>query len=256
MSRSAHSNLMDRDDGFDYEESGGGEHEDADYADQPVEYEEQGEQGEQKDQRARPASGWLPRARTNRLVLLFGLVMLVLLLAAAIWLLDGRSTGESRNTYPISGTGVTGISGLDAGPRVGAPAPDFELTDIGTGKVVKLSSLRGRPVWLNYFATWCPPCKAELPDIKRAYARHKDEGLVIIGIDMREDPAQVKAFTGSNGYDWTFVVDTDGKVADRYFVYGIPTHIFIDKEGVIRAVSVGGLTPDAMEQNVSMIVGR
>ncbi len=196
----------------------------------------------------------------QRLALIGAFVMLAVVLGAIIWLLLAKSptsgtvgTSGSQNAYPIS---TVSIGGLDVGPKVGSLAPDFELTDINTGKPVKLSSLRGKPVWLNYFATWCPPCKAELPDMKREYAKYKDKGLVVVGIDMREDPAQVKGFTSSNGYNWTFVIDTDGQVTDRYFVYSIPTHLFIGEDGVIKSVGIGALTPNAMETNISKIIGQ
>lgn len=247
MKRTTNSSTVDTGDEFDYEEANVGEPEDMAYIDDLLEH------GDLAPGASTPVKN---HAKTGRAILLLASLTLVLLVGAAVWLLNGHSSDEARQAYSISGVGGTGLSGLDAGPRVGALAPDFELTDVNSGESVKLSSLRGRPVWLNYFATWCPPCKAELPDIKQTYALYKDSGLVIVGIDMREDPGQVKAFTVNNGYDWTFVVDTDGKVTDRYFVYGIPTHIFIDKEGIIKAVSVGGLTRDMMQQNISMIVGH
>lgn len=252
MKRATHSNFVGMDDGFDYEETGSGDPEDAYYPNRQTDHARQ--EGAPEEHRPMEISH---NRRTSAKVVL-GLVMLALLLGFTVWLITGRSSGDARKAYPItvSGTEVTGLSGMDTGPQVGALAPDFELADVNTGKMVKLSALRGRPVWLNYFATWCPPCKAELPDIKRAYAQHKEEGLAIVGIDMREEPALVKAFISANSYDWTFVVDSDGKVTNSYFVYGIPTHIFINKDGVIKAVSVGGLTPEAMEQNISMITGK
>ncbi|HEX8598639.1 MAG TPA: redoxin domain-containing protein [Chloroflexia bacterium] len=137
---------------------------------------------------------------------------------------------------------------------VGAVAPDFELTDVSTGEPVKLSSLRGRPVWLNFWATWCPPCKEELPRMQEVYSGYKAEGLAIVGIDMRENPADVREFVKSKGYHWTFVVDTDGVVTNRYFTAGIPTHVFVDAEGVIQAIHIGELDSGMMEEFLSKIV--
>ncbi len=148
--------------------------------------------------------------------------------------------------------GTTGASPFEL--RTGAIAPDFELPDVKTGEPVKLSALRGRPVWINFWATWCPPCKAEMPLIQEKYAKYRDRGLVVVGIDMREDPAEVRAFTSANSFEWTFVVDSDGQVTNRYFMAGIPMHVFIDADGVIQALYVGDLQASSMEQFLGMII--
>lgn len=140
--------------------------------------------------------------------------------------------------------------------KAGSPAPDFELAEVTTGEPVSLSSLRGRPVWINFWATWCPPCKAELPRMKQVYDKYKDKGLVIIGIDMQEDPSQIKQFVESNKYDWTFVVDTDGQVTNRYFTAGIPSHVFIDANGVVQAANIGDLQAPAMEELLGKIISN
>jgi thiol-disulfide isomerase/thioredoxin len=138
--------------------------------------------------------------------------------------------------------------------KAGSPAPDFELADVSTGRPVTLSQLRGRPVWLDFWATWCPPCKAELPRMKQVYDKYKGKGLVLVGIDLQEDPNQVRDFARINGYDWTFVVDRDGTVTNRYFTAGVPTHLFIDARGVVQAVYVGDLGNSAMERFLGKIM--
>ncbi len=92
--------------------------------------------------------------------------------------------------------------------------------------------------------------------MKQVYAKYKDQGLVIVGVDMREKAEEVKQFTGSNGYDWTFVIDSDGQVTDRYFVSGIPSHYFIGKDGVIKSIRVGEMTQGDMEESVLKIIER
>ncbi len=111
-------------------------------------------------------------------------------------------------------------------------------------------------MWINFWASWCPPCKAELPIMQEKYEKYKGKGLAIVGIDMREAPSDVRSFTNQNGYKWTFVVDTDGKVTDRYFTAGIPTHVFIDAAGVIRAISVGDLQGNSMEEFLGKIINN
>src|SRR5215203_4808649 len=89
--------------------------------------------------------------------------------------------------------------------RVGSLAPDFELRDVKTGEVVKLSEMRGKPVWVNFWATWCPACKEEMAEIQRYYERYKGDGLVVIGVNVQESESKVREFVGQGGYDWSFV---------------------------------------------------
>jgi thiol-disulfide isomerase/thioredoxin len=140
------------------------------------------------------------------------------------------------------GSGATeGAGNSNGGVRVGSLAPDFGLRDVKTGEIVRLSEMRGRPVWVNFWATWCPACKEEMAEIQRYYERYKGDGLVVIGVDVQESEASVREFVGQGGYEWSFVVDSDGGVTDRFFVDGIPAHFFVDAEGVIRAIQVGGI---------------
>ncbi len=90
--------------------------------------------------------------------------------------------------------------------------------------------------------------------MQEKYEKYKGQGLSIVGVDMREDPTQVKLFTSEKGYGWTFVVDTDGAVTNRYFTEGIPTHLFVDAEGVIRAINIGDLQGNTMEEFLDKII--
>ncbi|MEA2574520.1 MAG: hypothetical protein QOH93_1818 [Chloroflexia bacterium] len=148
--------------------------------------------------------------------------------------------------------------------QLGSLAPDFELRDINTGKMVKLSELRGRPVWVNFWATWCPPCAEEMPEMQKLYNQYKQSDLALLGVDVQENEEAVRKFTGGR-FNWTFLLDTDGKVVDRYLVGGLPTHFFIDKDGIIRAIYMGALSPDSgmsqdmkvdFHQYLSMIMGE
>ncbi|MEP6774771.1 MAG: TlpA disulfide reductase family protein [Chloroflexota bacterium] len=165
------------------------------------------------------------------------LVILLLTVAAFIWVAVGNNAGNTS----AGGLVATGC------PKVGSVAPDFALADVRTGQSFTLASLRGRPVWINFWATWCPPCKTELPIMKQKYDKYKAQGLAIVGIDMQEEPAYVKSYVDGNAFDWTFVVDPDGAVTDRYYTAGIPSHLFIDESGVIRAINVGDLQEPSME---------
>lgn len=153
---------------------------------------------------------------------------------------------------PRAGTTDTAAMEL----RVGSQAPDFDLTDVGTGQSVKLSALRGRPVWINFWATWCPSCKTELPRMQAKYSKYKDQGLVVVGVDEREDPGQVRDYIRENKYGWTFVVDQDGAVTNRYLVGGIPEHVFVGADGIVRVIQIGELSDESMEEALAKILHR
>jgi thiol-disulfide isomerase/thioredoxin len=139
------------------------------------------------------------------------------------------------------------------GINVGEIAPDFTLLDL-EGKEVRLGEFRGKVVFVNFWATWCPPCRAEMPDIESLYQEHKDKGLVVIGIDISESEATVRQFVQRGGYSWTFVLDSDGAVAASYNIRAIPTSFFIDREGVIQAVNIGAMTKKGMEATLAEVI--
>ncbi|MDQ3705217.1 MAG: redoxin domain-containing protein [Chloroflexota bacterium] len=143
----------------------------------------------------------------------------------------------------LSGPGTAVSSAPQVRARVGSIAPDFELRDINTGQMVKLTELRGRPVWINFWASWCPPCAEEMPEMQKLYDQYRHSDLALLGIDVQESEEAVRKFTDGK-FDWTFLIDADGKVVDRYMVGGLPTHFFIDKTGVIRAIYLGALSHD------------
>lgn len=159
---------------------------------------------------------------------------------------DGGNLGEST---------AQKISTLPPAPIVGRYAPDFTLTTL-EGDPVKLSDFRGKPVWINFWATWCPPCRAEMPEMQQKYAKLKEKGLVILGVDVGEDADMVSTFISANGFDWTFALDSSTEVSQQYRVNGIPGHFFVSKEGIIKAVQVGGLPANMMDRHLETIMDR
>ena len=114
---------------------------------------------------------------------------------------------------------------------VGRAAPDFTLQTL-TGERFNLAEQRGRPIFLNFWATWCPPCRDEMPDMQKLQQTLGDS-ILIVGIDMKESADTVREFVQDRGYTWTFVLDSDGEVSNAYNVSVIPTSVFIDTKGVI-----------------------
>jgi peroxiredoxin len=166
--------------------------------------------------------------------------------------------GSSRRTWVICGflaivlLGLLAVqSCLSVGTEIGHRAPDFALADL-EGNPVHLGDFRGKVVFLNFWATLCPPCLAEMPDIEKLYQEYKDKGVVIIGINLGESKSSVRNFVEENGYSWTFVIDVTGEVSiGKYMVYSIPSSFFIDRDGVIRATSVGYMRKATMEARLA-----
>lgn len=146
----------------------------------------------------------------------------------------------------LAGCNDANSSDLTPAPIIGYPAPDFALTDLD-GNVVRLSDFQGKVVFLNFWATWCPPCRAEMPAMEEVYQEYKDKDVVFIGIDLLESRSSVESFVEENGYSWVFTIDSTGIVAMDYMVIGIPSSFFIDEEGVISATQVGPMSKVLME---------
>ena len=140
------------------------------------------------------------------------------------------------------------------GSKVGNLAPDFQLQDLD-GETVSLSGLRGSPVMLNFWASWCGPCRAEMPYIQQIYDEWQDKGLVLLTINLRESASTARQFMQSNNLSFPVLLDTNGNVAQKYNVSGIPATFFIDKDGIIQARKVGSLSSkQQIEDYLSKIV--
>lgn len=142
-------------------------------------------------------------------------------------------------------------SGLSEAPRIGSLPPNFQWTDQKSGQPVTLESLRGKPLLLNFWGTWCPPCKAEMPEMQKIYDQQKDR-VRFLGVTMgpRDEPLGVAQFVQLENYTWDFIHDPNSDVMNRYQVTGIPSSYYIDKNGVIRAIFVGGADQPTIEANL------
>jgi len=125
-------------------------------------------------------------------------------------------------------------------------AIDFKLKDLD-GKELSLSDLKGKNVFLNFWATWCPPCKAEMPEIEKLYQETKDSDLVIVSIEIGEPLGTVKSFIDTNKYNFKVLLDLDQSVAAKYNIASIPTSYFIDKEGNIISKKMGAMNINEMK---------
>ncbi len=141
--------------------------------------------------------------------------------------------------------------------EVGRAGPDFVL-EAPQGGSLRLSDLQGQPVVLNFWASWCGPCRAEIPELVAAYETHRGAGLVIVGIDLQEADSSVLEFADEFGIQYPIVIDRDGEVADAWRlggpIEGIPSSYFLDTTGVIRALYYGPMTAEQLEERLAEIL--
>ncbi len=180
--------------------------------------------------------------RRNALVTLAVLAITGAVILATAYFSNPRlGDTASGNFTPVTIDGQA----IGAAPVVDSPAPDFiaALTD---GAQVRLSDLRGKPVWLTFGASWCQPCRAENPDIMATYTANA-EAIVVVQVYMDEDSAAVKEYTDRVGITYLTVPDPTEALAAQYRILGIPSHFFIDSAGVLRQMKVGSLDPTTMQ---------
>ncbi|MGM0402014.1 MAG: redoxin domain-containing protein [Chloroflexota bacterium] len=134
-------------------------------------------------------------------------------------------------------------------PQEGNPAFDFTLQTL-EGEEVSLSDFRGQAVMLNFWASWCGPCRIEIPHMIELYKETHDQDFEIVAVNLRENTDRVEDFVQRFDIPFPVLLDEKGRIGAAYHVQGIPTSIFIDEEGVIRHVHVGALTEDALQHYV------
>jgi peroxiredoxin len=178
----------------------------------------------------------------SRVLLVFILsVLIISLLGILGYILNGHNfgiLGPSANT-----------------PSIGFIAPDFQLINVN-GNPIRLSDLRGRPVLINFWATWCGPCVIEMPILQDRFLKYSSE-LIILAINADEPYNDIRNFVNNNGITFDVLQDTDSKIQGLYKINGYPTSFFIDTDGIIKAIQIGGLTEDQIDKDLLTIgVGK
>lgn len=149
----------------------------------------------------------------------------------------------------------TDSSQLKIGLEKGNLAPDFELQTLA-GETYKLSDLRGKKVIVNFWATWCPPCRLEMPEMEEFYSKYKIEGIEILAINLTQEEknrADVQEFIKEFGITFPVPMDEKGEIGRLYYISSIPTSFVIDTQGVIREKIVGPMTFDWMKRTLGSI---
>ena len=143
----------------------------------------------------------------------------------------------------------TGLStaGEIPAPREGFLAPDFSLNTL-SGDTIMLSELRGQAVLVNLWATWCAPCRAEMPAIQKLYSEYRGQGFEVLAVNMtyQDDYLAVQPFSQENQLTFPILLDENGKVAQKYELRSLPSSFFIDRDGIIQEVVIGGPMAEAL----------
>ncbi len=129
-------------------------------------------------------------------------------------------------------------------------APDFSLNDLN-GQQVTLSQFRGKPVMLNFWASWCGPCRVELPEIQALHQAHDKGDVVILGVDFGEQADTVRSFAQENGLTYRILTDENSTISRLYHVPGLPTTVFVNKQGQIVETHLGPISRSAAEQGLA-----
>lgn len=185
--------------------------------------------------------------------------MIVFGIVGAAWLVGERQ-----------GFGSIGQGGIHAHPlpSVGEQAPELLTFTADDGSPVRLSELRGQPVWLNFWGSWCYPCRTELPEIQAAYETLQPRGLIMLGISMQEDPATAVDYANRAGATFPILADPNflsqllppdqfpeiQTMVETWQINNFPTHIFIDRDGTIRSVLLQQMDYDTAVRNGEMIL--
>ncbi len=173
----------------------------------------------------------------------------LILIAAVVAFVSQERVGEDAGER-------LGILEGAASPAVGQVAPDFVLREHGTGRLVRLSDFRGKTVVLNFWATWCPPCIAEMPELQALHASRQGAGdLVVLAVDVQEPPSVVAEFVQVKGLTMPVLSDRTGEVAKHYGLPGLPGTFFIDRDGTVRSKVLGPIIGKPLTDGVAAAGG-
>ena len=205
-------------------------------------------------------------ATRNPVILILGFA--VLGIAAGLILFGGSLFGGEATVDVAESSILEQVSELEpadpainqipggslGGLEVGEAAPDFTVQDLD-GNAVKLSDYRGKPVILNFWATWCAPCRVEMPEFQAVYEKNQDIGLEILAVNRDETREQVVDFFDEFGLTFTPLLDQGALVAEQYQVFNMPTTYFLDENGVVTAVHRGPLVSSQLDGYLEQTIG-
>jgi cytochrome c biogenesis protein CcmG/thiol:disulfide interchange protein DsbE len=185
------------------------------------------------------------RLADRRTLARYATVAAIVLVVGGLFVRQQFFSGGTTNGPESTGMLAAGEPALDAA------APDFALRT-ADGQLIRLSDLRGKTVVLNFWATWCPPCREEIPALQQAYAARQSAGdLVVLGVDFQETADVVSTYLANAGVTYPVVIDDDGSVTTRYGLPGLPGTFFIDRNGVVRKENLGPVLGSVLPDGIA-----
>jgi cytochrome c biogenesis protein CcmG/thiol:disulfide interchange protein DsbE len=182
-----------------------------------------------------------PDRRPLRALAIIGIVAIALIALLLLFVPLGSTDPETESKV------------VGGHPLFGEPAPEIDLLTLD-GDRVSLSELRGRPVLINFWATWCLPCREEFPLMVSAYEQHAADDLEILGVVHDDTVDGARAFAEDMGADWPMLDDADDVAWNDYTGLGMPTSFFVDADGIVRAFSLGGFTERGLASQLETIL--
>jgi peroxiredoxin len=181
----------------------------------------------------------------HRSTVVLGIAVAVGLIVAA-WFIGGRQD------FGQIGSGGINLSLL---PKIGQAAPDFVTVTAAEGQPVRLSDYRGKPVWLNFWGSWCPPCRAEMPELQAAYERLHPRGLELLAVSLNEPAESAAAFAALNKATFTILSDPRREhTGAAYPIFNFPTHILIDEDGIVRDIVLSDIDEEEIVARAEAIM--
>jgi len=185
--------------------------------------------------------------RSSRLIRIGLSLLVALAIVFSAWWIAGRN-----------GLNELGSGGMNASllPSVGEVAPDFTVVDLN-GRPRSLSEFAGQPVWINFWGSWCPPCRAEMPDLQMAYEELQRQGVVMLAISLDEPAVDAARFANLNHLTFTILSDpTREGTSANYPIFSFPTHIFINPDGTVEVIALKELNVEtALEYGARILDG-
>jgi len=181
-------------------------------------------------------------------------LIVIMVLIGIVWIALTRVQPQAMLQETRAG-GLTASQAAAPAPSVGHQAPDFMLPALDS-QAVSLGSLRGQVVLVNFWATWCPPCRAEMPAIESVYEHYRDRGLVVLAVNLKEDPQSVGAFMTQYRLTFPALLDSDGQVSSLYLARVLPSSFFLDRRGVVRAVYYGPMPRSVIVGMIEQLLGE
>ena len=166
-----------------------------------------------------------------------GLLLLIAVALALVGLAFAGWRVVAVSTAPLGSDRSSKIGVFESKDK--PKAPDFSLVELMSGRPISLEGLRGKVVFLNFWATWCLPCQWEMPEMEKLYQAYREKGLVVLAVSLDHGPRAPREFIRQKGLSYPAILDEGFKVAQSYGVRGLPTSIFIDRKGRIFGVAQG-----------------